>query len=722
MTIKGSVVDSASGERIPYATVSIVGTSIGTVADINGYFFLRNVKPEQTRLRASAIGYRSKDFELPDSLKESTTVRLAIPESPKTMPAVEVTGESYVGGAKVAGTTIITSGELQRNVGMFKNDVVQYVTQLPGVVTVSGISSQYYVRGGGPDQNLVLIDGMQIYNLSHAFGLFSFVDPMIVKVADFSTGGFQAQYGGRLSSVFDIQTIDGDRYNYRAKGTLDLLSSDFSLTGPFSSGGNTSFVLFYRRPLFQDALQKFYGLGLPFDFYDGFAKATVESFGTGHVSAEFLTNADMISGSNSSEPDFRWTNNSAAVSGSYLVGDQYDMRFSISTSTYKAEQLPKDAQYLSYQLSEVSSPSLYAEVTSYSIARNEFNIGLLFNFPTYNYTFTNKYGTVIQQSLSETEPQVWAKYNFHFAGGLSFELGLRSDLQRAFEDLAGEPNGYIAEPRITLGYDFGEPVSVYATCGIYHQRLMNLNDENMVFTPFNVIAPLPEGSGDEQSTQYVLGVKLNPNVLTSARIEVYYKDFRNLVAVNRDKVYEYENDFIFGRGEAYGADVSFRYDAGESSYLEGSYSFSRTTRMFDGLTYFPRYDLRHQLNISAGMQLLRKFWLRARWKFSGGLPYTPVDGYFGLAQINPHNLPDYTGQALSSQVLFGSLNTSRLPGYQSLDLSASYDFEIDPAHFTLQGTLVNAYNKRNVFYINNITGDVVYQLPTIFNLSLSWGI
>ncbi|OYV86335.1 MAG: hypothetical protein B7Z63_04155, partial [Ignavibacteriae bacterium 37-53-5] len=252
VTITGSIADSSSGERIPYATVSIAGTSSGTVADVNGYFILRNVRLQNTRLRVSAIGYREKEFSVEYGGKSNIIMHLEIPESPRSMPGVEVTGKMVNTGAQIAGNTIITSGQLQNSVGMFKNDVVQYVTQLPGVVTVSGISSQYYVRGGGPDENLVLIDGMQIYNLSHAFGLFSFVDPLIVRVANFSAGGFQAEYGGRLSSVFDIQTIDGDKNRFRAKGTLDLLSSDVLLTGPLFPGGNSSFVAFYRRPLFQN--------------------------------------------------------------------------------------------------------------------------------------------------------------------------------------------------------------------------------------------------------------------------------------------------------------------------------------------------------------------------------------------------------------------------------------------------------------------------------------
>lgn len=720
--ITGSVADSSTGERLPYASVVIVGTSSGSVADINGYFILRGLPPKNLKLRVSAVGYVSKEFSVHFTGKHIISVDFRLRPRPSTMPNVEVVGKTLQGVTGVAGNTLITAGNLRNSVAIFRNDVVQYVTQLPGVVTVSGISSQYYVRGGGPDENLVLVDGMQIYNLSHAFGLFSFVDPLIVRVANFSAGGFQAEYGGRLSSVFDIRTIDGDKHQFKTQGSLDLLSSDILVTGPLSPGGNTSFVAFFRRPLFQNALQKFYSLSMPFDYYDGFAKASVDLSGTGHISAEFLTSSDKITQQSLYEPDFKWSNNSGAVSGAYILGDRFDMQFSVSTSHYHAEQLPKESTYLGYQLDDIQNSSLHCNVTAYTSSRDQIDVGLLFSFPDYSYTFTNRYGSILQETVSEIEPQAWVEYDFNPHGRLAFALGLRTDFQRAFQALSNAPGGYLAEPRLTLSYRLSDALTVYADYGIYHQRLMDLNDENLVFTPFDVIAPLPDSSQDEESSQYILGCKWNPTNLISSKVEAYYKDLNHLATVNLQKVYSWESDYLFGTGKAYGVDVSFKYDAGRSLYFQAGYSYGMTTRTFDGVTYYPRYDLRNQLNLSTGFQPVNKLWVRGRLKLTSGLPYTPIDGYFGVVQFNPTNLPAYTGQALYSQALFGKLNSARLPGYQSLDLSASYKLDLAGTSFNLQATVINVLDKKNVFYINNVTGNVVYQLPTVFNLSLGWDI
>ncbi len=405
VTVQGAVVDSSNGETVPYATILVVGTSFGTMADINGYFVLRNVEASGLSLRVSAVGYETKEFWIRKITGPGITLQLEIHEAPKTLPGVTVTGQRAAGPAGMVSTTVITPGTMQKNVGIFKNDVVQYVTQLPGVVTETGVSSQYFVRGGGADQNEVLVDDMPVYNLSHAFGLFSFVDPLIVKAAKFSAGGFQAEYGGRLSSVFDIQTIDGNNRNYNVRGTFDPLASDIEVTGPLSKG-NSSFIAFFRRPLYQNALNRFYSLDLPFNFYDGFAKLTGDFNGTGHISAEYLTSADNITSSGGfyGSPSFRWMDNCGEVSGNYLFGDEDNMQFAAMYRAYKSEQLPNGALGFYHQLSEIETPAIYVNLVSYTMARNELQLGFRFSFPTYSYTFTNTYGSIVQESENQVEP------------------------------------------------------------------------------------------------------------------------------------------------------------------------------------------------------------------------------------------------------------------------------------------------------------------------------
>ena len=276
-TIRGSVVDSASGERIPYAAIRVEKTSIGTYSNEDGYFVLPEIPDTCREVVVSAVGYHARVFEI-RSDNPVAIVMFGLRQEPRTFAPVEVTGESQGQMTPVApSTTILYGRDVAKVPGLLRNDLVQAVTQLPGIVTIGGISSQYYVRGGASDQNLVTIDGIRVYNLFHAFGLFSFIDPLIVKVADMSMGGFQAEYGGRLSSVLSIETKDGDTKNYTGAGSFDLLSSDVMLSGPVPfkmMGANTSFIGFFRTSLYKNSISRFFNRNVPFEFFDGFAKIT----------------------------------------------------------------------------------------------------------------------------------------------------------------------------------------------------------------------------------------------------------------------------------------------------------------------------------------------------------------------------------------------------------------------------------------------------------------
>ncbi len=260
-TLRGSVVDSSTGERLPYATVRVEKTTIGIYTNGEGYFVLPKISVTYRRIVVSAVGYRERIFEIKSSAAV-VNVTFQLTEEPTTLSPIEVTGE-YKGRMEpmAPSTTVLYERDLEKATGVLSNDLVQAVTQLPGVVTVGGISSQYYVRGGAADQNLVTIDGIRIYNLFHAFGLFSFIDPLIVKVADLSTGGFQAQYGGRLSSILSVETKDGDARNYDAAGSFDLLSSDVMVEGPLPLGflgNNSSFIGFFRNVTLQEFSQEIF--------------------------------------------------------------------------------------------------------------------------------------------------------------------------------------------------------------------------------------------------------------------------------------------------------------------------------------------------------------------------------------------------------------------------------------------------------------------------------
>jgi len=726
-TLRGAVTDSASGERIPYATVRLEKTSIGTYTNAEGYFVLPQIPDKYKRVIVSAVGYREKIFEIKSHAAViNATFRLL--EEPTTLSPVEVTGE-YLGRMKpvAPSTTVLYRRDLEKATGIFSNDFVQAITQLPGVVTVGGISSQYYVRGGASDQNLVTIDGIRVYNLFHAFGLFSFIDPLIVKVADMSTGGFQAQYGGRLSSVLSVETKDGDKHKYNAAGSIDLLSSDIMLSGPLPLKileGHTSFIGFFRTSLYKNSLRRYFQRSLPFQFFDGFGKLTTDFTSTGHASLEFLSTGDQISSENSVDPDFHWRDVGYSLSSSYLFSDQYSFQFSVSTSIYNAEQLPKASSYVHYESSQIIDPAFYGNLSYFPSANAQLDFGLLFNFPSYNFTFTNAYGNLLTLDQQEVEPNMWVKYKWEAIKNLEVELGLRLDISRTFEYATGAGKGYLADPRTTFTYNLSGNASLYFAAGEYHQRIISLNNEDDIYTPFDLIVAIPDTASnldDEEAYHFILGGQFFPINIMKIKSEVYYKDFTKLVTVNRNKIDQNDPDFIMGTGKSYGLEFSCEYDIGDL-YLTANYSYSKVTNTSDGLTFVPRYDRRHQINLSLGWEPLKKFWLRTHWEYGSGLPYTPMSGFYPQIHLDPNNLSGYVNSGTSNQIVFGAKNSARMPPYHRLDASASYEAKVFGIDLTSELMLINIYNRRNVFYINNVSGDVEYSLPFIVNFSLSWRI
>ncbi|HEY9166958.1 MAG TPA: TonB-dependent receptor [Candidatus Kryptonia bacterium] len=726
-TLRGTVVDSSTGERIPYATVRVDSTTIGTASNAAGYFILPLIPYHSRHFVVSAVGFKRKNFEVESSLSV-VEVTFRLPEEPPTMNPVLVTAEA-VSQMKPASpsTFVLSPRELQKASGLLNNDLLQAVTQLPGVVTIGGISSQYYVRGGAADQNLVTIDGMRIYNLFHAFGLFSFVDPLIVKVADVSTGGFQAEYGGRLSSVLSIETRDGDKYNYGAAGSFDLLSSDIALYGPLPFNlfqGHTSFIGFFRTSLNRNTLNNFFNLNLPFQFYDGFGKFTTDFYSSGHVSLEYFSTGDQIVSSNNMDPDYHWRNSGYALTGNYFFGDDYNIQFSISKSVYRAEQLPKSSSYLYHQLSQISDPGVYGNLTYYPSPTAQLDFGLLFNFPTYEFTFTNAFGLPLAIDQTEAEPNFWLKYKWEFIRKLSIELGMRIDMARNFSYVMGGNHGYLGDPRATLTYKLDPASEVYLATGLYHQRVMNLNNENDIYTPFNLIIPISDATthtDDEEAYHFILGGKGLLLDFLDVGTEVYYKDFTKLVLINRNKVDESDPDFILGTGESYGIELSAKYDIG-IFYTMGNYSLAKVTNTSEGFTFAPTYDRRHQFNFSLGWEPLERLWLRTHWEYGSGLPYTPLAGYYPEMRINPADWVAYLLSNASSQVAFGATNSERISAYHRLDASGSYEFHLIGLDLTSELMLINIYNRKNVFYINNINGSVEYSLPFMVNVSLKWKI
>ena len=280
--IRGFIYDKENGEPIMFCNVIIKGTDIGGATDINGMYNLSKLDPGNYTLVITYLGYDTKEVTL--SLKSGQIINknIEIVASSIKLNEVQISAEREDMKTEVKSASIkITKKDLELipTIGG-SPDIAQYLQVVPGVVFTGDQGGQLYIRGGSPIQNKVLLDGMIIYSPFHSIGLFSVFDTDIIRNTDVYTGGFSAEYGGRVSSIMDIKTIDGNKKKYGGKVSANTFGSKVFLEGPISSSGNSSFIfsgktsyldkssdLFYKYPILS-----FDEKGLPYSYTDLYAK------------------------------------------------------------------------------------------------------------------------------------------------------------------------------------------------------------------------------------------------------------------------------------------------------------------------------------------------------------------------------------------------------------------------------------------------------------------
>ena len=274
--IRGAITDSATSEKLPFANVVLVGTNKGAASNLNGFYLIPNVLPGEYVLSVSSVGYEKRIQTVFVGIRGPIIVNISM--KPVAVEMSEVLVESGVKRElKEINTSIhiLDSKDIAAVPVSVQEDVFRSIQILPGIVSTSDVTSHFYVRGGGGDQNLILLDGMKIYNPFHAFGVFSIFDSDIIKTTEVYTGAFPPGYGGRLSSVVNMSTRDGKARSVGGKAGVNFLSARLQLEGPVMD--KTQWLISARKLMFKKTLTKFFNRDTPVDFYDAFFKITNQS-------------------------------------------------------------------------------------------------------------------------------------------------------------------------------------------------------------------------------------------------------------------------------------------------------------------------------------------------------------------------------------------------------------------------------------------------------------
>ena len=739
--IRGFVYFSENAEAAIYTTVYLKGTTYGSTTDLNGFFSITKVPPGNYTLMVTFVGYDTLSTSVTVKEDAIITKKLYLKKSVIQLPEGEVHGERQASKTDVKiSITHVTPIEMKRvpSIGG-EPDLAQYLQVIPGVVFTGDQGGQFYIRGGSPVQNKVLLDGMVIYNPFHSIGLFSVFDQDIIRGVDIYTGGFNAEYGGRISSIMDVTTRDGNKKRISGKAGANTFTSKLILEGPLKkldeeSGASSSFIIAGKTSYMQQSSKVFYKYinenGLPYNFNDIYTKVSFNNTGGSKLNLFGFRFADNVDYNDVTSLD--WLSNGYGANFVLVpAASTVLLKGSFAYSDYK---VTLDEVLKSPRSSRIKgfNGSLNFD---YFIGKDEVQYGFeVLGFRT-DFDFYNSLNRAINQSENTSEIAGFVRWK-KVAGKFVIEPGFRSCYYASLSEFS-------AEPRLGMKYNISDKLRFKAAGGIYAQNLLSASSDRDVVNLFYGFLSGSDNLPDEfdgepvdsklqKARHLVAGFEIDLPHHLSLNVEGYIKDFTQLENLNRDKIYdddgehsnqpdELKKDFIIETGTAKGIDFLLKYDY-RKMYIWAVYSLGFVDR-FDGTrTYTPHFDRRHNVNLVASYIFGKKLnWqVNARWNFGSGFPFTRTAGFYELLTFNDGLDFDYTTTNGGLGTLYGDLNKGQLPHYHRLDFSVTKTFYLsDRSTLEANVSVINLYDRQNIFYVDRVTGKRVDQLPILPSAGLN---
>ncbi|MBI3110992.1 MAG: TonB-dependent receptor [Ignavibacteriales bacterium] len=710
--VRGIVTDSSNGQPMAYANVVLRGTSLGASTNSVGYFHIASIPSGRYTLVVSYLGYHTQ--LIPLTIEGGKTVQVNI----RLAPSVIETQEMIVVGERPErlnepdlGMQKISAQDIAIVPPGVEPDIFRTLQMSPSVGATSDISARYFVRGGGSDQNLVLLNGATLYSPFHTLGIFSVVDPEMVSLLEFHKGGFPPSYGGRLSSILNVVTRDGNRNEFHGVGSASLLSGKVAVEGPIPSG---SFLVTGRKSWYADVMKKYLNnRDAPFDFYDfswkiSSAEPSIDR--NSRFAFHGFFSGDQVKNDDPFREDYLVRNRILGLNWHKIWSNPLYSIVSVSISGFDAEVMPKlsPTKPRKNKLSDFTADWDFTYVYD---SRDELNFGLQNKFLSTTLELENTFGNRISFDQSGWDVNAYVDYRFYRWESIGITIGIRFK----FEAIS-EYRPLLYEPRASFTYRMTPSISLKAAFGWYSQELLTLSDENELISVFEPWIITPTYLNSAQATHLSLGAKVYWVDDCTTEFEVYYKPIRDLIDENEEKFMATDRDFINVDGESYGVEFLSQYEP-QRLHMKFGYALTWAHKMKDGVRYYPRYDARHAVNALMGVDLGSGWQASATWVLRSGMPFTPIAGFYDRVTVNPWSEP-YDYVVPEAVTLWGKRNSSRLPYYHRLDLSLIKQFHLGGAAVAFGANVVNAYDQKNIFYFNRDTGEEVYMLRILPSVSL----
>lgn len=707
--LRGVVTDTTNSEALPFANVFVSELNAGASTDTRGYFFIPAIPSDKIyTIIVSYIGYDKKEIPIKVLDGQITHVEVSLRPSSVELQTVEKVGRKIIEeNATDIGLQRIAIKDLESLPKGVETDIFRALQYMPGVRTTSDVSARYYVRGSGSNQNLVLLDGVPIYNPFHAIGLFSAIDPEIINSIEFYKGGFTAEYGERISSVLSINTKDGNKNRYSANMSASLLTAKAFIEGPIPHG---SFFIAGRKNYSGKILKKFLNnQSVPAEFYDFAFKLNYSNpefvKGSKFTINGFISNDDILY-NDLMRADYKWQNNLFGFRWFHVGDTPLFIDIGFSFTNFRGEIIP-NLSNSKPQFNELSDITLDANFNYIYYSKNELTVGLHIKDVATKLSMQNSLGAVTNASPKGTNFVIFVKYKFLQYDNLGIDLGTRFALTK----LAGEGgSGNSFEPRLSITYNLIPQITLKAATGFFRQDITTISDENEAVQLFEPWIIVPTYVDPPAAVHYTAGIDLDFTDNLAITIEAYYKDIQNMLAINQNKIRTSDPDLIAGTGQSYGMECSFRFTEGFFNF-SAAYALAWAYKEIDNWVYHPTYDSRHTLNLNMELNLGDGWLASAAWNFNTGLPFTQFLGFYDKLSIPDPNNPRDIIDKTNPYSILGDINMGRMPDYHRLDLSITKKIQTEYVNLNLNVSLVNVYGRKNVFYFDRETGERINSLP-----------
>lgn len=713
-TVSGYIRDAEDGEPLHFVTVMVEGRGLGGLSNEAGYYAVPGVPSGEQVVVFSHIGYATRRDTV--NVTPAVPLRLDISLSPES---ILIETETIVRGERQQVNQLAQPSllelqiqEVQKLPGAGEPDLLRSLQLLPGIQSASDISSGLYIRGGGPDQNLILLDQMPVYNPTHAFGFFSTFNPDAVKQASLLKGAYPAPYNGNLGAVLDVTNREGNHNAFSGRGGISLISARILAEGPVAQGG----WMFSARRTYLDpvlAAMRRTGLNVP-DYYfaDFNGKLAQQLTEQGNlIVSGFLSHDDLRFRSDQETYfDLGWGNRVLSMRLEHVLTPDVFGRVLLGYSSYESTTEASFFDTPVLLLNGIRDLTLRADMDYFASPQHTWAIGV--SGKSYHVDFDQSFNQQTLFRLAETPLMLsaYAQDEWQPDPLTTLRLGLRATCFSAGRDIA-------VMPRVGLSRALLAGLRLKASAGTYRQYIQLVSTEG--FSGGDFWIPLDGSVNPGRASQGVVGLEWDVSRRYRATVEAYYSDLDDLVLLDNNVAVDSRDtraEALFktnGRGYATGLEIFVERRTGRLRGWAG-YTLGRTRRRFaelnQGRSFAPKYDRRHDASFVLSYARGQYTW-GASFVYGTGQAFTPAAARYSLRSPATGAVEDY--------VLPAPRNSARLLPYHRLDAGVRRAVVLGGAEAELYVQIFNLYSRRNEWFVQYDTDDpatkpaVVKMLPVV---------